>query len=151
MAVIQKEHYGVDLAGLQAICERNYFHLMRLLPAIKETGYSRCIAFTADQKITTELTFNVIENTPYTSYIHLRQSSLLGWLASPQLYIRCYHDVRLAEVVFAQNTRSFRGVYAYPNSAMHQPDEKRQLNSFVEEWLVRCLAAGYEVKQIALG
>lgn len=151
MAVIQKEHYSVDLAGLQAICERNYFNLMKLLPDIKRTGFSRCIAFTADQKITTELIFTVLENTPYTSYIHLRQTNLLGWLASPQLFIRCYHDVRLAEVTFAQNTRSFRGVYAYPNKAMHQPDEKRQVNSAVEEWLVRCLSAGYEVKPIALG
>ncbi|UYZ84828.1 DUF1249 domain-containing protein [Entomomonas sp. E2T0] len=150
MVVTQKEHYVVDLSALQAIYERNYTSLMRLLPAMRETGYSRCIAFTADQKIATRLTFTVLENSPYTSYILLKQDSLLGWMVAPQLYIRCYHDVQLAEITFAQNTRSFRGVYAYPNKAMHQPDEKRQLNQFLEEWLIRCLSSGYEVANIEL-
>lgn len=150
MVVTQKEHYAVDLSALQAVYERNYASLMRLLPHIRNTGYSRRIAFTADQKIATQLTFTVLENSPYTSYILLKQDSILGRIAAPQLYIRCYHDAQLAEITFAQNTRSFRGVYAYPNKAMHQPDEKRQLNQFLEEWLVRCLAAGYEVPHIVL-
>lgn len=150
MVVTQKEHYAVDLSALQAVYERNYVSLMRLLPQIRNTGYSRRIAFTADQKMTTQLTFTVLENSPYTSYILLKQDSLLGCIVAPQLYIRCYHDAQLAEITFAQNTRSFRGVYAYPNKAMHQPDEKRQLNQFLEEWLVRCLAAGYEVSNIML-
>lgn len=151
MAINQKEHYIIDLSGLQAICERNYLYLNKLLPGIRQLGYNRRIGFTAEQKMAIELTFTVLDNSPYTSYLQLRQSRLLGWLAVPELYIRCYHDVRLAEVTFAQNTRSFRGVYQYPNKAMHQPDEKKQLNSFLEEWLARCLSAGYEVKPIELG
>lgn len=150
MGVMQKETYTVDLPSLHAIYERNYVRLMRVLPNIRENGYKRCFAFTAEQKVKTRLTFSILENSPYTSYILLTQEGVLDWLPAPKLYIRCYHDAKLAEITFAQNTRSFRGVYAYPNKAMHQPDEKRQLNQFLEEWLERCLSSGYEVSSIEL-
>lgn len=151
MAIIQKHGYAVDLSELQAICERNYVYLLKILPDIKQLGYSRRIALTFNQKITIVLIFTVLEISPYTSYLCLRQSRLLSWLGVPQLFIRCYHDVRMAEVTLAQNTRSFKGIYDYPNKAMHQPNEKRQLNSFLEEWLARCLSFGYETKLIELG
>lgn len=147
---IVHSQYTVDLSGLQAIYERNYIRLIRLLPHIRDSGYSRCLAFTSDQRIKTRLYFSVIENSPYTSYLLLTQDSLLDWLPTPKLYIRCYHDAKLAEITFAQNTRSFKGVYAYPNNAMHQPDEKKQLNHFLGEWLERCLLSGYEVVDIKL-
>lgn len=146
MAVTQQDHYVVDLSALQALYGRNYTKLNQLLPHIRTTGYSRHIALTSEQKVATTLTFTVLENSPYTSYITLRQDNILFWLKAPELYIRCYHDAKLAEITLAQNTRGFRGVYSYPNSAMHQPDEKKQLNSFLEEWLNRCLSSGYEVK-----
>lgn len=145
MGVIEKEVYTVDLPGLHALYERNYIKLIKLLPGIREDGYSRNFAFTADQRIKTRLNFSVIENSPYTSYILLKQDNLLSWLPTPKLYIRCYHDAKLAEITLAQNTRSFKGVYTYPNKAMHQPDEKKQLNQFLEEWLSRCLSSGYEL------
>lgn len=147
---MSKEIYAVDLSGLHAIYERNYARLMRLLPHIREDGYKRSFAFTSDQRIKTRLNFSVLENSPYTSYTLLKQDNLLDWLPAPELYIRCYHDAKLAEITSAQNTRSFKGIYAYPNKAMHQPDEKRQLNQFLEEWLERCLLSGYEVADIAL-
>ncbi|WP_228411759.1 DUF1249 domain-containing protein [Entomomonas moraniae] len=147
---MNKETYAVDLSGLHAIYERNYACLIRLLPRMREDGYKRCFAFTAEQRIKTRLNFSIIENSPYTSYLLLKQDNLLVWLPSPELYIRCYHDAKLAEVVFAKNTRNFKGVYAYPNKAMHQPDEKKQLNQFVEEWLGRCLSSGYEVADTAI-
>lgn len=150
MALSQKERYVVDLPALQALYERNYLNLRRLLPKMRERNDSRTIAFMGERRLITHLTFTVLENTPYTSYLLLKQNNLLPWLTSPVLYIRCYHDAKLAEITFAQNTRSFRGVYAYPNKAMHQPDEKRQLNQFLEESLLRCLSSGYEVKDISL-
>lgn len=151
MALAEKEDYVVDLSALQAVCERNYWRLIKLLPSIRQTGYCRSIAFTVEEKIDTKLTFQVLENSPYTSYLRLKQEHKLCWLVAPQFHIRCYHDAQLAEVVFVQNTRSFRGVYSYPNPAMHQPDEKKQLNLFLEEWLNRCLSSGYEMKEFNSG
>lgn len=150
MAVVQKDCYKVDLVALHSIYERNYAALVRILPHIREVGYQRCIAFTNMKGLATTLTFEVIENSPYTSYLMLKQDKILPYLAAPTCYIRCYHDAQLAEITFAQNTRSFKGVYAYPNTSMHQPDEKRQLNQFLEEWLLRCLTFGYDVKQLKL-
>ena len=58
--------------------------------------------------------------------------------------MQVYHDARMAEVVSAEHARRFRGIYPYPNAAMHQPDEKAQLNLFLGEWLSHCLACGHE-------
>ena len=41
--------------------------------------------------------------------------------------------------------RWVRSIYSYPNAAMHQPDEKSQLNLFLGEWLSHCLACGHEL------
>lgn len=56
----------------------------------------------------------------------------------PHLEVQVYHDARMAEVVSAEHTRRLRSIYPYPNEAMHQPDEKAQLNLFLGEWLSHC-------------
>ncbi|HBX56798.1 MAG TPA: DUF1249 domain-containing protein, partial [Pseudomonas sp.] len=58
------------------------------------------------------------------------------------------HDARMAEVISAQSARRFRSIYPYPNAAMHQPDEKTQLNLFLGEWLSHCLACGHELEPV---
>ena len=59
-----------------------------------------------------------------------------------------YHDARMAEVVSAEHARRLRSIYPYPNEAMHQPDEKAQLNLFLGEWLSHCLACGHELASV---
>ena len=61
--------------------------------------------------------------------------------------VRLYHDASLAEVVGSEVTgyqkhRYLLPRYSYPNSAMHQRDEKSQLNQFLGEVLSLCLAEG---------
>ena len=72
----------------------------------------------------------------------------LPWLPVPRLEVRAYHDARMAEVIGAENARRFRGIYPYPNTAMHQPDEKTQLNLFLGEWLSHCIACGHELMPV---
>ena len=62
--------------------------------------------------------------------------------------MRAYHDARMAKVIGAENARRFRGIYPYPNAAMHQPDEKTQLNLFLGEWLSHCIACGHELTPV---
>jgi uncharacterized protein YqiB (DUF1249 family) len=54
----------------------------------------------------------------------------------------------MAEVIGAEHARRFRSIYPYPNAAMHQPDEKAQLNVFLGEWLSHCLACGHEYEAV---
>lgn len=147
-----RERYRVDLVELQAACELNYARLMQLLPAMREPSdphlQPRRVALSQGEHLLGVLALEVVESCPYTSTIKVRQEHSLPWLPVPQLEVRVYHDARMAEVVGAQSARRFRGIYPYPNAAMHQPDEKTQLNLFLGEWLSHCLACGHELEPV---
>lgn len=94
---------------------------------------------------------SINEITRYTSLVTIEQESLLGLnvlpskLTSslrPRMIIRLYHDARMAEVVSTQDIRQVKPRYDYPNSQMHQQDEKQQTNQFLNEWLHLCLEFG---------
>jgi uncharacterized protein YqiB (DUF1249 family) len=140
-----RERYRVDLVGLQAACEANYARLMRLLPDMRNATSSRRIGMTQGDQMLGVLTLEVVLACPYTTTLRVRQEHSLPWLPVPQLEVQVYHDARMAEVVSAEHARRFRSVYPYPNEAMHQPDEKAQLNLFLGEWLTHCLACGHEL------
>ncbi|MCU1740242.1 MULTISPECIES: DUF1249 domain-containing protein [Pseudomonas] len=143
-----RERYRVDLVGLQAACEANYARLMRLLPQMREQQRARRIAMTQGEQMLGVLALEVLQDNPYTTTVLVRQEHSLPWLPVPQLQVQVYHDARMAEVISAEHARRFRSVYPYPNSAMHQPDEKAQLNVFLGEWLSHCLACGHEFEAV---
>ncbi|CAD5106523.1 DUF1249 domain-containing protein [Zestomonas carbonaria] len=146
--VLLRERYRVDLAGLQAACEANYARLMRLLPAMRVERSSRRVALSQGERLLGVLALDVIEACPYTTTLQVTQEHSLPWLPVPRLEVRVYHDARMAEVICAENARRFRSIYPYPNAAMHQPDEKTQLNLFLGEWLSHCLACGHELEPL---
>jgi len=145
---VLRERYRVDLIELQAACEANYARLMRLLPAMREAAGARRVALSQGERLLGVLALEVLETCPYTSTVQVRQEHSLPWLPVPQLEVRVYHDARMAEVVRAQSARRLRSIYPYPNEAMHQPDEKTQLNLFLGEWLSHCLACGHELEPV---
>jgi len=145
---LARDRYRADLLELQAACEANYLRLMRLLPQMRTSQDARRVAMSQGDKLLGVLVLQVLENCPYTSTLRITQEHCLPWLPVPQMEVRVYHDARMAEVTCAENTRRFRGIYAYPNAQMHQPDEKTQLNLFLGEWLGHCLACGHELAPV---
>ena len=143
-----RERYRVDLVELQAACEANYARLMRLLPHMREHSQSRRVALSQGEHLLGVLALDVLESCPYTTTLRVRQEHSLPWLPVPHLEVQVYHDARMAEVVSAEHTRRLRSIYPYPNEAMHQPDEKAQLNLFLGEWLSHCLACGHELASV---
>ncbi len=143
-----RDRYRVDLVGLQAACEANYARLMRLLPDMRSLPQARRIAMTQGDQMLGVLALEVVQACPYTTTLRVRQEHSLPWLPVPQMEVQVYHDARMAEVIGAEHARRFRSVYPYPNEAMHQPDEKAQLNLFLGEWLSHCLACGHEYAHV---
>jgi len=143
-----RERYRVDLVELQTACELNYARLMQLLPGMREAQQIRRVALSQGEHLLGVLALEVLETCPYTSTVEVRQEHSLSWLPVPRLEVRVYHDARMAEVVGTQSARRFHGIYPYPNAAMHQPDEKTQLNLFLGEWLSHCLACGHELATV---
>lgn len=143
-----RERYRVDLIGLQAACEANYARLMCLLPDMRAQQGGRRIAVTQGEQMLGVLALDVLQDCPYTTTLRVRQERSLPWLPVPELEVQVYHDARMAEVIGAEHARRFRSIYPYPNAAMHQPDEKAQLNVFLGEWLSHCLACGHEYEVV---
>lgn len=138
-ARIPRRRYCVDLAAAQAECEANYRRLERLLRAFREED--RCFAVGAHL----QMRISLQERSPYTSVLHIAQAPTAPAALAPGLTVRVYHDARLAEVIAFAQLRRVLPRYDYPNSAMHQPDEKAQWNRFLGEWLSHCLQHGVPI------
>ncbi len=152
--------YRVDLKAFMACCEANYFRLLGLFPDLHSADERR-IGLSARAEV--EVILTVLERTSYTTLLSIaqRQSSIaeppgtrsegtdksvtLHWFKPATLTVRLYHDAQIAEVITNGSNRGVRPKNAYPNQQMFQPDEKRQWNHFLEEWLVLCRQHGYAV------
>ncbi len=144
-----RARYHVDLARLQSLCDTNYYRLQGLFPQrlLEEQGTlspeSRKLKLNLNGHVA-QAEMKVQEQTRYTTLLSLTFTvPSQDWLPLPDLIVRMYHDVRMAEVISASHFRNLEGRYEYPNPAMHQPDEKHQLNKQLAQWLDHCLAAGY--------
>ncbi|PAU87619.1 cytoplasmic protein [Pseudomonas sp. WN033] len=144
-----KSRYRVDLSDLQAVCEANYWRLLRLMPAMADQDERRIAVDTGDGQ-SQALVMRVLERCRYTSTLQLLHERVHEWLVPPSMEVRLYHDAGMAEVVAAYNRRRFRGVYPYPNEQMLHPDEKYQLNLFLGEWLGHCQRHGQSAVPVEL-
>lgn len=135
--------YKPRLAILMNLCDVNYMLLIKLLANKEEVGEVRQF-FISDFL---SYVVSVDEVTRYTTLITMSQNTVemgeqLAYLFKPKMVIRLYHDARMAEVITSQNIRQVKPRYDYPNSKMHLPDEKQQINMFLKEWLQLCHELG---------
>ncbi len=137
--------YVTDLKTLQGECTANFIRLTRLLGDL-EVGETREVELVNHGRRLGALCLKLQERAPYTSIVRVSQRGVLdAMIDTPRMRVHLYHDVRMAEVTDFQRQRHFDGRYRYPNSRMHQPDEKLQLNRFLGEWLDHGLAHGHSL------
>ncbi|GAA5130218.1 DUF1249 domain-containing protein [Thalassotalea piscium] len=140
---MKSANYRPNLPNLMSLCEINYMMLLRLLADKELAGEER--NFIISDFVSYRIKVN--EVTPYTSLITMTQNcnalvnTLKGFL-KPKMVIRLYHDARMAEVISNQDISQVKPRYDYPNSKMHLPDEKQQINLFLKEWLQLSLQLG---------
>ena len=135
--------YKPQLGTLMNLCDVNYMLLIKLLADKEEVGQAR--KFFISDFLSYVVTVN--EVTRYTTLITMSQDTIeigkeLSQLFQPKMVIRLYHDARMAEVITSQNIRQVKPRNDYPNSKMHLPDEKQQINMFLKEWLQLCHELG---------
>lgn len=144
MSLSKQRRYQPYVPDFLSLCERNYAQLRHLLPRSGQVGDAVQIQVSAADKYLLKLQ----ELCKFTSTIRIEHISepsfseqVVSWLR-PQFEVRLYHDARLAEVVACQQVRQFKAVYDYPNTDMLLPDEKRQINLLLRDWLSLCRAQG---------
>lgn len=131
----QQRKYVPHLPTMQAMCELNYAHILRIVPDCdtEELSY----VFSVGDKLTYEI--KIVESARYTSTLTVQQTTrdMPGYL-TPSMTVRLYHDARMAEVISSQNTGALEPAYDYPNIKMRQRNEKQMVNVFLAEWLDFC-------------
>lgn len=123
--------------------ERNYAALMPLVEDLELQ--EKTVAGYAFQG--TQIRINLLEQTRYTYLVEIRQTFPQNGLAIPDLEfrVRIYLDARLAEVVGYQGKHYLKARYPVPNISMFHPDEKRQSNLLLHDWL---MSYGYTSQQL---
>lgn len=150
-----KPAFKVDLPTYHADCDANYLRLCKLMP---ELASNHCWRYRMPEGT---LEVSVIERSRYTTEVSLLASAADSgskhskqWLTPPPITVRLYHDARMAEVVAVDGQGPVGGDglnFRYPNPAMHNEDERQQVNRYLSEWLAHCLANGRADADIQLG
>lgn len=134
-----KKRYKPYVPDFLSLCERNYAQLRHLVPANATVGDTLCIRISALDLYQLRLQ----ELCKFTTTIRIEHiNDAVPQLLRPQFEVRLYHDARLAEVTACHKVRRFKAVYDYPNLEMLQPDEKRQINLLLRDWLLLCRKQG---------
>ena len=79
---------------------------------------------------------SVVENTRYTELIRIEQcfTTDQAWLKKISFDVRLYQDAKLAEVINYQDKARF----------YHKPDDMRQGNLLLHDWLSMCTRLNYQ-------
>lgn len=137
-----RKAYKVDLREQMACCEGNYLRLLKLMPDFDDCDHWHYENTLGDNALS--LTLNITERAPYTTMLNVSQcSGVSDWCAAPQMQVRLYHDVRMAEVIAWREHRRLQVRYSYPNKAMYQQDEKSQQNQYLADCLRQILDHGH--------
>jgi len=135
----RKKRYQPYVPDFLSLCERNYARLRHLLPDDAVVGHAVCIRVSALDLYQLKLQ----DSAPFTTTIRIEHiNDAVPQLLRAQFEVRLYHDARLAEVTACHKVRRFKAVYDYPNLEMLQPDEKRQINLLLRDWLALCQRQG---------
>jgi uncharacterized protein YqiB (DUF1249 family) len=127
---VGKDKYQPNISAFLALCGRNYAYILRWLP--KNDSLVPWIV----QGEFGVLAVSIVENTKYTQLVEIsRDVPDSYFLNPPKVLVRIYHDAQLAEVLTSRQICHLKPVYNYPNSDMHQIDEKFRINAFLEELL----------------
>jgi len=131
-----QKKYVPHLPTMQALCELNYSHVMRMLPDCDSEDLT--YSFSVGDKLSYSI--RILESARYTSTLSIAQTSVgVPSFLKPSMTVRLYHDAKMAEVINSQNTGNLKPSYSYPNSKMRQRNEKQMVNVFLAEWLDFCI------------
>ena len=132
----RNRRYVPNLAEQQAESARNYVLLLRLLNVMGDR--EEAVFGLPGQG---RLVLTQTSASRYTSFVTLAPLQTDSWLTVPQLDIRAYHDVKLAEIASIDGFRPIKGSHERHERDV-QVDEKRQIGRYLGEWLKYCLDAG---------
>jgi uncharacterized protein YqiB (DUF1249 family) len=119
------------------LCDENYHHLLRLAPDVR--SLEGCYLSRLEGAM--DLYLEILEQTPYTSLIHLTYffAHESGQQPDPDATLRLYHDSAQVEVLeLRQNALPLGAGREWPTLA-----QKWRANLFLSKWLYYCVGQGH--------
>lgn len=125
-----------SVGQLMDLCEENYRLLLKIAPGLKTMLPGKHLS---SQLPHLDLHLDVIEQSRYTSLIHLTYFFDQSRQADPDAMLRVYHDAGQIEVIdLKQKKLTFLQNYEHPGLLM-----KWKANVFISKWLSYCLHQGH--------
>jgi len=126
-----------NVGQLMDLCDENYRYLMRLAPNLRQMQGCR----QSRLKGALDLYLEVLEQTPYTTLVHITYffAHQHGHRPDPDARVRIYHDSRQSEVI------ELRQQSLPLNVGLERPtlEQKWKVNLFLSKWLAYCLRQGH--------
>jgi len=144
---LKRRKYVPKLPDFLALCERNYAQLNRYLADDTVPGHTTVIRVTEQH----HYRISVTEVARFTTTLQIELTDAREHYFRPGFVVRLYHDAQVAEVLSCQHVSRFKARYDYPNPEMLLPDEKRQINLLLRDWLKLCAGQGYINRELAFG
>ncbi len=130
-----------SVGRLMDLCDENYYHMLRLAPGVRrmEGGFLSRLEGAMD------LYLEILEQTPYTSLIHLTYffAHESGQRPDPDATLRLYHDSAQAEILeLRQKALPLGAGREWPSL-----EQKWRANLFLSKWLSYCLGQGHRYRE----
>ena len=127
-------------AALMDLYENNYLRLKKLIPELMELDGQLVSHVTG----CLDLHLSIIEQSKFTTLLALsyRFDRDVGQAREPDLQIRVYHDVAMAEVLSGSLHHGSLILNNLPETAIQ---ERWHLNRFLYKWLGFCLHIGHHL------
>ncbi|MDD7804847.1 MAG: DUF1249 domain-containing protein [Endozoicomonas sp. (ex Botrylloides leachii)] len=135
-----------DLSYHHSLCEINYARLLQLMPNDEVKDYFQFSVTYSHNKANHchILSFSMLQQSRYTTGIRIKLDGFWDqWVEQPELDVRLYHDVKMAEVTMAQKVKRLPIGVEPCHLGVCQPNEKLLLNQFLAELLDFCIQGGH--------
>ena len=124
-----------NVGQLMDLCEENYALLAKLAPELKQmTG-----KYLSTRLPHMDLHLEILEQSPYTTLIHLTYYFDQSTEADPDTVLRVYHDSRQLEVIDLKQ-KYLPTIHSYDHPGLLM---KWKANVFISKWLSYCLHQGH--------
>jgi uncharacterized protein YqiB (DUF1249 family) len=129
---------GAPTVGwLMDLCDENYYHLIKLAPKLRTLKGQHCSRVNDDM----DLYLEVLEQTPYTSLIHLTYyfKHVEGQYPDPDAILRVYYDAKQVEIMDLKQCSLPMDKKVHCGTL----NQKWKANLFLSKWLAYCALQGH--------
>ena len=137
--LLNNPKFEPTVGQLMDLCEENYHLMLKIAPQIRKMQGKSVSCHSAEGTAGVDLFLEVLEQSPYTSLIHLTHFLEKDSGRDPDAVIRIYHDSSQIEVIDLKQKN-------LPVICDYQPPSLRlkwKANLFIFKWLNFCRKQGY--------